>query len=136
MKKTSDTLYFVYAFLISAAVMLTFTAIAALILLKSGMGNALVGASAALAAFIAALAGSIYSGKATNNPYSALISGGIFLGALALISLGASDSRFSIPFAVPLACIAGGVIPFIALSKASKSSSSKVKKVIKRRRRV
>ncbi|MDD4125267.1 MAG: hypothetical protein PHW77_06055 [Eubacteriales bacterium] len=134
MKKSSKAVYYLYSFILSAAVMLASTAILAFLLLKSGMGNGLVGVSAAAAAFVSALVGSVYSGKATNNPYGALVSGGILLGVLTCISLGMARSEYSIPFAVPLCCAAGGIIPFIALSKASSNSGKKVKKLIKRRR--
>lgn len=134
MKKSSNALNFIYAFLLSAGIMLISAVVLAFILLKSGMGNELVGFAAAISVFVASLAGSIYSGRTTNNPYSCLISGGIFLAVLALIGLGTSGSQYSIPFAVPLACIAGGVLPFIALSKSKKSTSKQVKRAIKRRK--
>ncbi len=134
MKRTSNFVHYLYSFILSAAVMLLCTAVFAYILLKSGMGNGLVGISAAAAAFIAALAGSVYAGKATKNPYSALVSGGLLLGLLVCVSLGMTRSEYGIPFAVPICCAGGGIIPFFALSKKKTDGGKRVKKLLKHRR--
>lgn len=61
MKKTSNALLYLYAFLLSGAIMLVCVAVLAFILLKSKAGNSLVGAAAALSAFVSALSGGIYA---------------------------------------------------------------------------
>ena len=128
--KTGTVLSFVVSFLIFAAVTAASSFLLAFVSYKSGAyGTA--GAMAGIAVLCGSFCGSLFAKKNASVSSAALLSAGIFLSFLVILSLLTRRSSESVPFLVPVCCAAGGILPHFMPEKPS--ASHNVRKILKRR---